>query len=84
MPGGGGLSALSQIKTDPAISGLPVMMLTGERHAETVLLAMKGCADDYMVKPVHPDGLLERVSRLVSKNAKKNAIKAPATEAWEI
>ena len=79
MPGGGGLSALSKIKADPKTSKLPVMMLTGERNAETVMLAMEGGADDYMVKPFHPDTLLERVSRMVSKSAKSaNAM------TWEI
>ena len=67
MPGGG-LSALSKIKTDPEICTVPVMMLTGERNPETVLLAMQGGADDYVVKPFHPDALLQRVSRLAGKN----------------
>ena len=70
MPGGGGLSALSKIKNDPEISTIPVMMLTGERNPETVLLAMQGGADDYVVKPFHPDALLQRVSRLAGKNSK--------------
>ena len=79
MPGGGGLSVLSKLKADPKTSSLPVMMLTGERNAETVMLAMEGGADDYMVKPFLPDVLFERVSRMVSKAAK------PANAAtWEI
>ena len=79
MPGGGGLSALSKIKADPRTRSVPVMMLTGECSAETVLQAMDGGADDYMVKPFHPDVLLERVSRLISK-----AGKMPATAVWEL
>jgi DNA-binding response OmpR family regulator len=78
MPGGGGLSALAEIKSDPALNGLPVMMLTGERSAETVMQAMGNGADDYMVKPFHPDVLVQRVSRLIERSAK-----APATT-WEI
>ena len=79
MPGGGGLAVLAKLKADPKTSTLPVMMLTGERNAETVMMAMEGGADDYMVKPFLPDVLLERVSRLVSKAAK------PASSvAWEI
>jgi DNA-binding response OmpR family regulator len=78
MPGGGGLSALAKIKSDPALNGLPVMMLTGERSAETVMQAMGNGADDYMVKPFHPDVLAQRVSRLIERSAK-----APATT-WEI
>jgi DNA-binding response OmpR family regulator len=79
MPGGGGLSVLSKLKADPKTRDLPVMMLTGERNAETVLQAMDAGADDYMVKPFLPDALLERVSRLVNKAAK--AIPAPT---WEL
>jgi len=79
MPGGGGLSLLSKLKTDPKTRNLPVMMLTGERNAETVLKAMDAGADDYMVKPFLPDALMERVSRLVHKASKAQP---PAT--WEL
>jgi two-component system response regulator MtrA len=77
MPGGGGLSALSKIKSDPKTSKLPVMMLTGERDTITVMRAMDGGADDYMLKPFNPDVLLERLSRLVSKAEN-------ATAVWEL
>ena len=69
MPGGGGLSALSKIKADPVLCKLPVMMLTGERSAETVMSAMEKGASDYMVKPFDPDTLLERVSRLAKSSS---------------
>ena len=78
MPGGGGLSVLAKIKSDPQLSGLPVMMLTGERNAETVMEAMSSGADDYMVKPFIPDVLAQRVTRLVDRGGK-----APAAT-WEI
>jgi two-component system phosphate regulon response regulator PhoB len=77
MPGGGGLSALSKIKADPKTSKVPVMMLTGERDAVTVMQAMDGGADDYMLKPFDPDTLLERISRLVSRSEN-----APAAAVW--
>ncbi len=83
MPGGGGslpggLAALAEIKADPELSGVPVMMLSGERSAETVMHAMGSGADDYMVKPFNPDALAQRVSRLVDRGART----PPAT--WEI
>ena len=78
MPGGGGLSVLAKIKSDPELSGLPVMMLTGERNAETVMQAMGNGADDYMVKPFNPDALAQRVSRLIDRGSK-----APAAT-WEL
>jgi DNA-binding response OmpR family regulator len=78
MPGGGGLSVLAKLKANPKTRDLPVMMLTAERNAETVLQAMDAGADDYMVKPFLPDALLERVSRLVNKTAK------PSAPVWEL
>ena len=78
MPGGGGLSVLTKIKSDPRLSHLPVMMLTGERTAETVREAMSSGADDYMVKPFIPDVLAQRVTRLVDRGGK-----APAAT-WEL
>ena len=88
MPGGGGLSVLSRIKADPKTSSLPVMMLTGERNAETVLQAMDAGADDYMVKPFMPDLLLERVSRLVNlervSRLVNKANKPAAAPMWEL
>jgi DNA-binding response OmpR family regulator len=78
MPGGGGLSALTKIKSDPELNGVPVMMLTGERNAETVMQAMGSGADDYMVKPFNPDALAQRVSRLVDRGGKA------AAATWEI
>ena len=54
-------------KADPQLSGLPVMMLTGERNAETVMQAMDGGADDYMVKPFAPRELVARIRALLRR-----------------
>jgi DNA-binding response OmpR family regulator len=88
MPGGtaflsGGLRALETIKSDPELKNLPVMMLTGERNTETVMSAMTGGANDYMVKPFNPDTLLERVSRMVKSSAMQWRAPTPA-EVWEL
>jgi DNA-binding response OmpR family regulator len=85
MPGGG-LAALASIKADPELAGLPVMMLTGERNAETVMRAMENGADDYMVKPFDPDTLTERVSRLVGRAALRDmeAAGKPSQPVWEL
>lgn len=80
MPGTGGLATLEQIKSDPAIAGTPVMILTGERNPETVMQALGGGAADYMVKPFDPDTLAQRLARMIRNHP------APAREgaAWEI
>ena len=87
MPGGGllpgGLHALETIKSDPDLKNLPVMMLTGERATDTVMQAMTGGANDYMVKPFHPDALLERVSRMIKSSAMQWRVPTPAS-VWEL
>ena len=65
MPGTDGVAALEEIKADPALSAIPVMMLTGERNPEIVMQALSCGAADYMVKPFHPDTLVERVERMI-------------------
>lgn len=84
MPGGGGLSVLSKLKTDPKTCALPVMMLTGERGGEMVLKAMDAGADDYMVKPFNPDRLVDRLSRLVRRGAAPVLTPPPAAPVWEL
>ena len=86
MPGGGGMTALDAIKSDPVTSNLPVMMLTGERDPDTVMTAMGAGASDYMVKPFNPDRLLERVNRLVKSSAMIWGKPAPANDGptWEL
>jgi two-component system phosphate regulon response regulator PhoB len=81
MPGTGGLAILEQIKSDPAIAGMPVMMLTGERNPETVMQALGSGAADYMVKPFDPDTLVRRLERMIRNHPAPERGAAPA---WEI
>jgi len=81
MPGTSGLATLEQIKSDPAIAGVPVMILTGERNPETVMQALGVGAADYMVKPFDPDTLASRVARMIRNNPAPARGDAPA---WEI
>jgi DNA-binding response OmpR family regulator len=79
MPGQDGLGVLRALKTDSATCDLPVMMLTGERDDATVMGAVGAGAADYMIKPVHPDRLAERVSRIVAAGRS-----ATSPSVWEV
>jgi DNA-binding response OmpR family regulator len=83
MPGGG-LAALDAIKSDPRVSNLPVMMLTGERNPDMVMNAMGSGAGDYMVKPFDPERLLERVLRMVKSSAMVWTPPAVGEPVWEL
>jgi CheY-like chemotaxis protein len=72
MPVKDGFSAAEQLKKDPALKKIPVIMLTSfsEKGGETSLSVSQGLAldaDDYVDKPVAPQELLRRVERLLKK-----------------
>jgi two-component system alkaline phosphatase synthesis response regulator PhoP len=72
MPVKDGFSAAEQLKKDPALKKIPVIMLTSfsQKGGETSLSVSQGLAleaDDYVDKPVAPQELLRRVERLLKK-----------------
>ena len=72
MPVKDGFSAAEQLKKDPALKKIPVIMLTSfsQKGGETSLSVSQGLAleaDDYVDKPVAPQELLGRVERLLKK-----------------
>lgn len=72
MPTEDGFTAAEQLKRDPNLSNIPVMMLTsfGTRMTkETQIPRSRGMelqAEDYIEKPVEPDVLLARAEELLS------------------
>ena len=70
MPLKDGFAVCEQLKKDPRLCSIPVLMLTsfGERVGETTLAMGQGLtleADDFIDKPVTPAELLIRVERLL-------------------
>ena len=55
LPGMSGIDALNEIKAKH--SEVLVIMITAYEDIETVILAMKAGAYDYVIKPLHMDGL---------------------------
>ncbi len=48
-------------------SDLPIIMLTGERHANMEIKALDLCAEDYITKPFNKEVLLSRVRRVLRR-----------------
>jgi len=72
MPIKDGFSAAEQLKKDPELKKIPVIMLTSfsEKVGETSLSLSQGLTldtEDYVDKPVAPEDLLKRVERLLKK-----------------
>ena len=74
MPGLDGFEVCRQLKDDPNLSRIPVMMITSfsERYMQTDIAVSQGLtleADDFIDKPIVPDELLLRVEKLLQKTA---------------
>jgi len=70
MPVKDGFTAAEQLKKDPQLKKIPVIMLTSfsQRHGETSIPVSRGYelqAEDYLEKPVNPQELLEAVGRFL-------------------
>ena len=61
MPRMDGLAFLRNVKKDPRLSGIPFIMLTAHGDKEKVIEAVKSGASDYIVKPVTPEILKEKI-----------------------
>ncbi|WJI54392.1 response regulator [Mesorhizobium sp. C416B] len=71
MPKADGLEVLARIKSDPALSEIPVVMLTARKGEKDIVSALEKGADDYLVKPFIPEELLARLARLLARKSGK-------------
>lgn len=60
-----GIALCEQIKENPALSHIPVILLTSSSSAEIKLKGIEGGADDHITKPFDKDLLLARVTNLL-------------------
>lgn len=72
MPGNDGFQVCQQLKQDPKLVGIPVIMLTSfaQHGRETNIPVSAGLeleAEGYMDKPVIPEALLKQVESILTK-----------------
>jgi two-component system cell cycle response regulator len=65
MPVMDGVEMLTKLKADPALKGIPVVMLTAEGGRDNVLKIAKIGVRDYLVKPFKEEVLVEKCSRVI-------------------
>ena len=67
MPILDGLAMLQQIRADPALSKLPVLMVTAEAKKENIIAAAQAGANGYVVKPFTAAVLEEKLNKIFEK-----------------
>jgi CheY-like chemotaxis protein len=63
MPGAGGLAVLEQLRSDPVLHAVPVVVLTAWPDHERA--ALEAGADRFLAKPFEPDALKSVVDELL-------------------
>jgi len=66
MPEMGGFELLKNVRMDPLLSDLPVIMLTAKTQDKDVMEGYTHGADMYLTKPFNPAELLQFVKRILS------------------
>jgi two-component system chemotaxis response regulator CheY len=67
MPNMDGLTMLQHIRADPALSKLPVLMVTAEAKKENIIAAAQAGANGYVVKPFTAAILDDKLSKIFEK-----------------
>ena len=67
MPRLDGFQVCEQLRADPELAGLPILMLTAKGRAVEMKQGLAVGADDYMPKPFSTRELVERVKALLAE-----------------
>lgn len=84
MAGLGGLDLVRAVRTDPVVSTLPIIIVSGKADDEVRTSALEAGADDFLVKPFNARELLARVTLLVEhseRNRHERKLRAEAEAA---
>lgn len=75
MPGQSGTEVLRDLRTDPELFDVPVIMVTAVSEGEAVAAALDLGADDYVTKPVEFQSALARIRSHISKSTSSRRLR---------
>jgi two-component system cell cycle response regulator DivK len=67
LPGMSGIEATRQMKAEPGLAGIPVIVVTAFAMEEDRLRAFEAGCDEFMTKPFHIRELVEAVQRFAGE-----------------
>jgi len=71
LPGIDGYKVCHILKKDPHTANIFIIMLTGKRKLEDIVLGLKEYADDYVIKPFEPQILIARIHALLRRKSRR-------------
>src|SRR5215470_8928401 len=80
MPEMDGYTALEQIKANPRLREIPVIMVSGLEELDTVVRCIEHGAEDYLYKPFDPVLLEARINACLEKKRLRDAERRRAEE----
>ena len=69
MPGMTGLELLKQVRADPRLAKMPVLLLTAEAKREQIVEAAQAGVSGYVIKPFTPVTLKEKIEKILAARA---------------
>ncbi|MCB5223787.1 MAG: response regulator transcription factor [Candidatus Syntrophosphaera sp.] len=69
LPDRDGLEACRDLKLDPVLRAIPVIMVTGRQELDDIVKGLDLGADDYICKPFEQEELLARVRAILRRSA---------------
>src|SRR5580658_7177489 len=72
LPGMSGIEVCKTLKSDPATSQIPIIMLTAKAEEVDRIVGLELGADDYITKPFSPRELVLRVKSVVRRVSGQN------------
>ena len=69
LPGMDGLSICQQMKSDPIVRDIPIIIISAKGEESDVVIGLELGADDYLAKPFGPRELLARVKAVLRRGA---------------
>ncbi|WP_114239958.1 chemotaxis response regulator CheY [Dyella sp. C9] len=73
MPNMTGIDLLRAIRAEPALKGLPVLMVTAENNRDQIIAAAQAGVNGYIVKPFTAAILQEKLSKIFERLAASGA-----------
>ena len=73
MPNMSGLDLLKKVKENPAMAGLPFILVTAESEASQVKVAIEAGVSNYIVKPFSADKLKGVLEQVYARHFQKKA-----------